>query len=270
MDLLVEPDLGSAFGFLEERLRGGRAPPGMLGIAGRCRVAYHGRAAATTDSGDRLVLVKRDGSLLLHGPDSVKPVNWQAPGARFDAALEAHELVLWARRARPVEVVEIRFEAVSLCWLAVMGGGPGLQVSGSESELRDLLRERPELVEPGFRPWARERLTDQGPMDLYGEDAQGRRVVVEVKRVPAALAEATQLWRYVEAERRRRGPDVRGILVAPRVSPRARQMLAEHGLEFVARSWDDAASRAAQAQAGPRQPKLTAFRDAEPEQTGRH
>lgn len=257
--MLLEPTIESAHEFLEARLRGGQPPSGVLAIAGRCRVEYHGRSATKTDQGDRFVLVKPDGSVLLHGPRSVKPINWQPPGAKFDVAIEKGQLLLFARRAKPVEVIEMRFESLSLCWLGEMDGGAGLQISGSEFNLRDLLRSRPELLEPGFKPWERERITDQGPMDLYGEDAQGRRVVIEVKRVPAGLAEATQLWRYVEAERRRRGPEARGILVAPRISPRALQMLHEHGLEFIERRWDDSASRAAREKSGPRQGSLASF-----------
>jgi endonuclease len=222
-------------------------------------VEYQGRSATKTDQGDRFLLVKPDGSVLVHGPRSVKPINWQPPGARFDVALEKGVLILFARRPKPVEVIELRFDQLSLCWLGTMDGGAGLQLSGSEFDLRDLLRNRPELIEPGFQPWARERITDQGPMDLYGEDAKGRRVVVEVKRVPAGLPESTQLWRYVEAERRRRGPDVRGILVAPRISPRALQMLEEHGLEFLERKWDDSAAQAARRKSGPKQGNLSAF-----------
>ena len=259
VDVLLEPTIASAYEFLAARLKGGQPPAGVLAIAGRCRVEYQGRSATKTDAGDRFVLVKPDGSVLLHGPRSVKPINWQPPGAKFDVALQNEQLLLFARRAKPVEIIEMRFEKLSLCWLGEMDAGAGLQMSGSEFDLRDLLRSRPELLEVGFKPWERERITDQGPMDLYGEDAQGRRVVIEVKRVAAGLAESTQLWRYVEAERRRRGLDVRGILVAPRISPRALQMLQEHGLEFLERRWDDSASRAAREKSGPKQGSLALF-----------
>lgn len=270
MDVLLEPTIESAAEFLGARLKGGQPPSGVLAIAGRCRVDYQGRSATKTDQGDRFILVKPDGSVLLHGPRSVKPINWQPPGARFDVAVQDHQLLLFSRRAKPVEVIEMRFDRLSFCWMGEMDAGAGLQLSGSEFHLRDLLRSRPELIEPGFKPWERERITDQGPMDLYGEDAQGRRVVVEVKRIPAGLAEATQLWRYVEAERRRRGVEVRGILVAPRISARALQMLQEQGLEFLERAWDDASSRAARERSGPRQPSLAAFATMPADQTGNH
>ncbi|MBI2078766.1 MAG: endonuclease NucS [Euryarchaeota archaeon] len=267
MDALSAPTLPVAFQFLSERLVGGQPPAGLLAVVGRCRVDYKGRALSRLDQGDRLVMVKRDGSLLIHGPTGFKPINWQPPGAKFDVALQNAALTLWARRAKPVEVVEVSFTRIELCWLGRLEDAAPLEMSGTEFDLRDLLRSKPELVEPGFRPWERERLTDQGPMDLYGEDAHGRRVVIEVKRVAAGIAEATQLWRYVEAERKRRQQEVRGILVAPKISPRALQLLEEHGLEFLARSWDDAGALAARAAPGPRQPRLSAFSE---NRTGNH
>lgn len=269
MDILLRPGLSEAHAFLEERLRGGGPAAGLTLIVGRCRGSYAGRAASRLDQGDRVVMLKRDGSFLLHGPTGFKPINWQPPGARFEVALDGSELVLRAQRSRPSEIVEVRFSHVEAVGLAVLEDLAPLQVSGSEFDLRDLLRANPDLVEPGFRPWARERITDQGPMDLYGEDARGRRVVIEVKRVPAGLAEATQLWRYVEAERRRRPVAVRGILVAPRVSPRALQFLREHDLEFLRREWTDESSLEARRGAS-RQPSLHAFiHPHEPNQTGK-
>lgn len=269
MDVLVRPDLPQAHSFLEERLRGGASTAGLILLIGRCRGSYSGRAASRLDQGDRVVLIKRDGSFLLHGPTGFKPINWQPPGARFDVALDGAELVLSARRVRPPETVEVRFSRVEAVGLAVLQDLAPLEVSGTEFELRDLFRAHPDLIEPGFQPWARERLTDQGPIDLYGEDARGRRMVIELKRIPAGLAEATQLWRYVEAERKRRPIAVRGILVAPRISPRARQFLHEHDLEFLCRTWEEDSSREAR-RASSRQPSLRAFAGpAELDQTGK-
>jgi hypothetical protein len=90
-------------------------------------------------------------------------------------------------------------------------------------------------VESGFRPLATERETSAGAVDVYGEDREGRTVVLELKRRRVGPDAVGQLVRYVEALRRELHTDaeVRGVLVAPSVTDRARELLGEEGLEFV-------------------------------------
>ncbi|PSP51500.1 endonuclease NucS, partial [Halobacteriales archaeon QH_7_68_42] len=70
----------------------------------------------------------------------------------------------------------------------------------------------------------------------YGEDRDGRTVVLELKRRRVGPDAVGQLGRYVDALERdlHAETEVRGMLVAPSVTDRARRMLAERGLEFVA------------------------------------
>jgi hypothetical protein len=90
-------------------------------------------------------------------------------------------------------------------------------------------------------------------MDIFGEDADGTPVVVELKRRRVGPAAVSQLGRYVDAVRRELGGEgdgadgdgadgdgaggdvaVRGVLVAPSVTERAEGLLDEAGFEFVA------------------------------------
>lgn len=232
MTWLQEPSLDEARRFLGQELGKLSLSSRAILVIGRCRIDYEGRAASTLDEGDRIVLVKPDGTLLVHNPTGLKPVNWQPPGGtvRVDGSTG---LVIVSSRPKPPETLRLTFTRVALVGDERVLDGAPIAVRGTEFDLRDALRSRPDLVEPGFRPWERERMTERGPMDLYGEDAQGRRVIVEVKRTRAGLAEVTQLWRYVEKERTKRGVVVRGILAAPAISDRARLLLSEHGLEFL-------------------------------------
>ena len=94
----------------------------------------------------------------------------------------------------------------------------------------------PDLVESGFEPRATERDTPAGAVDVYGVDADGNTVVVELKRRRVGPDAVGQLSRYVEALRRDGHAErrVRGVLVAPSVTDRARDLLTEEGLKFVA------------------------------------
>lgn len=210
----------------------------MVQIVGRCRIHYQGRAESTLSRGDRLVTFKPDGTLLVHTEGKLKPVNWQPPGCDLQAAVEDDVLVVTATRTKPREIVHLSFDEVHAVQSFRLRDDEELTLLGTEDDLQALLAEKPELVEPGFRVWSRERASRRGPMDLYGEDAEGHRVVVEVKRRAAAVQDVEQLRRYVEKERDAREDEVRGILVAPSVSDKARRYLADLGLEFREVDWD--------------------------------
>lgn len=93
----------------------------------------------------------------------------------------------------------------------------------------------PESIEAGFSPLATERETAAGPIDVFGTDADGRIVAVEVKTVRCGPDAVSQLDRYVAALRRDLHADaeIRGILAGPSVTRRAHRMLTERGFEFV-------------------------------------
>ena len=211
----------------------------LVQVAARCSIDYQGRAESRLESGQRLMLFKPDGTLLVHTATKLKPVNWQPPGCTFSADREDGAVVLTACREKPKETVRIALEEVLAVLSLDLDDGEALDLVGSEDDLQAFLAKRPDLVEPGFKFRERERASGRGPMDLYGEDALGRRVVVECKRRAAGVAEADQLRRYVERERRaRQGVQVRGILLAPTVSETARRYLADLDLEYRELDWD--------------------------------
>jgi len=207
----------------------------MVTLFGRCSVEYDGRAASSLGPGDRHVTLKPDGATLVHTDEGQQPVNWQPPGsahsvAAVDGALEVH-----SERSNPEESLEITFETVAHAAAFDVSDPEELAVTGTEADLKERILDNPALVESGFTPLATERATPAGAVDIYGEDATGRTVVVELKRRRVGPDAVGQLDRYVGALERdlHAGTEVRGILVAPSVTDRARQLLAKKGLEFV-------------------------------------
>ena len=208
----------------------------LITIFGRCTVEYDGRAASSLGLGRRLLLLKPDGTALVHTDENQKPVNWQPPGSEHHAVVRDGRLRVRSVRTSPDETLDVHFETVEQLSAMAVSGRRDLSVTGSEADLRNALLDRPAVIESGFEPLATERPTDAGPIDLFGRDTDGRPVVVELKRRRVGPSAASQLQRYVAAIEREDGDDaaVRGILVAPSVTDRARRLLAEHGLEFVA------------------------------------
>jgi RecB family endonuclease NucS len=92
----------------------------------------------------------------------------------------------------------------------------------------------PQLLEDGFKPISYEKKVKPGFVDVYGEDKNGRFVVVEVKRKTAGKEAVLQLAKYIEAVKSRTNREVRGILVAPNIAKDVQRLLETLGLEFKA------------------------------------
>lgn len=207
----------------------------LVTVFGRCTVEYEGRAASHLGPGDRLVVLKPDGTVLVHTDEGQKPVNWQPPGCTHEPGVEDGRFRIRSVRTAPDEELVVDFERVDQVSTFDVTDATDLALSGTEEDLRQRILDDPALVEPGFRPLATERETPAGAVDVYGEDRNGATVVVELKRKRVGPDAVGQLSRYVEALDRELHADaeIRGILVAPSVTPRARKLLAEKGLEFV-------------------------------------
>jgi RecB family endonuclease NucS len=227
----TNPSIATARSILEA----GLDSDAVVTVFGECTVDYEGRAASTLGPGDRHVMCKPDGTVLVHTDEGHQPVNWQPPGCTHEVSVEDETLVLRSERSTPEEELLVRFRNVEHVAAFDVTDPEELSLSGTEEDLRERVLEEPALVESGFAPLSTERETPAGAVDIYGEDADGRAVVVELKRRRVGPDAVGQLARYVEALERdlHDETDVRGILVAPSVTDRARTLLAERGLEFV-------------------------------------
>lgn len=207
----------------------------LVTLFGRCTVDYEGRAASTLGPGDRHVMLKPDGTALVHTDEGQKPVNWQPPGCDHDVTVEDGHLVVRSERSTPAEELFVQFDEVAHAARFDVTDPTDLSLTGTEEDLRQRILDDPDLVESGFSPLATERTTPAGAVDIYGQDSDGRTVVVELKRRRVGPDAVGQVDRYVGALERDLHADarVRGILVAPSITDRARDLLAEKGMEFV-------------------------------------
>ncbi|MFB6223342.1 MAG: endonuclease NucS [Haloarcula sp.] len=207
----------------------------LVTLVGPCTVEYEGRAASSLGLGDRHVMLKPDGAALVHTDEGQQPVNWQPPGCDHEVTVDDGSLVVQSTRSTPEESLEVVFETVAHAAAFDVNDSEDLALTGTESDLKDRILDDPALVETGFTPLATERETPAGAVDIYGEDTDGRTTILELKRRRVGPDAVGQLDRYVEALDRDLHADteVRGVLIAPSVTDRARQLLAEKGLEFV-------------------------------------
>lgn len=229
VDHVIAPDAEALEAFLRRHLRS----DALVQVAAECEVLYHGRAASTADAGDYLLIVKRDGSLQLHGDTGIKPVNWQPQVDDVHLELDDGRLALTAQRFTPPEWVRVTFLAVGFAQAVELTETSGFVLMGTEAEMQRALALEPERIEAGLEVLELELPTPVGGIDLYARDVEGRLVVVELKRGRANQEAVHQLQRYVAAVRDQLDDaDVRGILAAPEITGPALERLQGIGLEY--------------------------------------
>jgi RecB family endonuclease NucS len=217
-------------------------------IVARCEVRYTGRLTALLPEALRLLMIKSDGSVMVHADTGgFKPSNWMtAP-----TVIEEEPGSIVVRKRAGEDRLEIRVAETLSDVTHDMGQAAALEKEGVERELQQLLADSPESVGEGFRLVRREWPTDIGPVDLMCRDRDDGWVAVEIKRV-ATIDAVEQLTRYLERLSGEPGfASCRGVLAAADIKPQARVLAESRGIACV--EVDPAVLR------GDREPDLTLF-----------
>lgn len=203
-------------------------------IVGNCWVEYRGRASSKLEAGERIVILKEDGSLLVHRSVGYEPVNWQPPGCLFHVGVSGAGKVLQIKavRRKPAESVRISFDHVFLVSVLNLVDTGIFELYATEEDMQRAILMQPSLIEEGFKPISYEKKVEPGFVDVYGVDKQGRFVVVEIKRKIANQEAVLQLARYVKAVRSLVNREVRGILAAPDLVKGVQRLLSSLSLDF--------------------------------------
>jgi RecB family endonuclease NucS len=219
-------------------------------LVARCEVTYSGRLNAYLPESTRLLILKADGSVLVHADaGGYKPLNWMTPPVVLEDGGDV--LVVRKRAGSSEDRLEIRLHEVLSDVEHEMGEAAALEKDGVERDLQQALAAQPEALEGGLRLVRREWPTDVGPVDLMCRDADGGWVAVEIKRI-ATIDAVEQLGRYLDCIRVDPAKAAcRGILAAHQVKPQAATLAQQRGLQTI--EVDVALLR------GEREPELTLF-----------
>jgi endonuclease len=214
-------------------------------VIAQCSVDYAGRLTAYLPPARRLLIVKADGSVLVHSDGgSYKPLNWMSPPCKL-----REEENRWTVTNKAGEQLVITIEEVFHDSSHALGVDPGLQKDGVESHLQVLLAEQIETLGAGWRLVRREYPTAIGPVDILCRDANGATVAVEIKR-RGEIDGVEQLTRYLELLNR--DPllaPVKGVFAAQEIKPQARVLAEDRGISCavldyeVLRGLDDPTTR---------------------------
>jgi RecB family endonuclease NucS len=203
-------------------------------VIARCSVDYVGRLTAHLPSALRLLIVKADGSVLVHSDGgSYKPLNWMSPPCRL-----TEEPGLWSVTGKSGETLQITITEMISDTSVDLGVDPGLVKDGVEAHLQELLAVQLDLLGDGWRLVRREYPTPIGPVDLMCRDASGESVAVEIKR-RGEIDGVEQLTRYLELLNR--DPllaPVHGIFAAQEIKPQARVLATDRGIRCVTLNYD--------------------------------
>ena len=206
-------------------------------VVARCQVDYSGRLTAHLPVATRLIMVKSDGSVLIHADGgSYKPLNWMSPPCTLRESEEDGPdggAVVWTVSAtKSDDTLRIRLDEVLHDSAHELGVDPGLQKDGVEKHLQELLAEHTAALGEGLSLVRREFMTAVGPVDLLCRE-DGGSVAVEIKR-RGDIDGVEQLTRYLELMNR--DPQlrpVRGIFAAQEIKPQARTLAEDRGIECV-------------------------------------
>ncbi len=217
-------------------------------VIARCSVDYSGRLSAHLPLATRLLLVKADGSVLVHSDGgSYKPLNWMSPPCRLSVADVAPGSDAAAAGVREVWTVQhnkvedrlvIHVHEVLHDSEHELGIDPGLVKDGVEAHLQALLAEHVHTFGEGFALIRREYMTAIGPVDLLLRDGDGRTVAVEIKR-RGEIDGVEQLTRYLELLNR--DPllaPVSGVFAAQEIKPQARVLATDRGIRCLTVDYD--------------------------------
>jgi RecB family endonuclease NucS len=217
-------------------------------LVARCEVVYTGRLTATLAEAVRLIVLKTDGSVLVHDDSGgYKPLNWMTPPTVVEEG--DGRIVVRKRAGKSEDRLEIRVTELLSDVTHDMGESAALQKDGVERHLQEELAARPAALGQRLQLVRREWPTDIGPVDLMCRDEKGDWVAVEIKRV-GTIDAVEQLTRYLE---RIEIEGCRGVLAAQSIKPQARTLAEARGIHCV--EIDLAVLR------GEREPELTLFAD---------
>ena len=215
-------------------------------VIARCHVDYDGRLTAHLPLATRLLMVKADGSVLVHSDGgSYKPLNWMSPPCAMaevsptpEEAADGVTQVWVVQHAKSEDRLRVCLHEVLHDSHHDLGIDPGLVKDGVEAHLQKLLAEHIHTLGDGWSLVRREHMTAIGPVDILARDHSRQHVAIEIKR-RGEIDGVEQLTRYLELMNRdpHLAPVV-GVFAAQEIKPQARVLAEDRGIRCVVLDYD--------------------------------
>ncbi len=197
-----------------------------------CSVEYSGRTGSHLGEGERLIVVKGDGCMMVHRGRDYQPVNWQPSGCIIQVQLNEDVLLVKAVRPSPLESLTVSMKEIQFLGSFALTDTAEFILHASEEEMQRAIILQPELIEPGFKILEYEKRVPPGFVDVFGIDRDGNLVVIEIKKDAAGFPVVKQLLEYVKYIDKPPGKKLRAVIVAPSIAKGSQATLAKSGIEF--------------------------------------
>ena len=228
MTILDHPDFQLARDAIVKALERRR----LVVLVASCTVNYSGRTGSKLGEGERLVVLKQDGCVLVHRARDYKPVNWQPSGCIIHASLDEDRLVVRVVRPSPAESLLITIRRLQFLGSFDLRDEAEFLLHATEGDMQKAIILEPNVIEEGLQIMDFEKKVVPGFVDVYAIDAGGNTVVIEIKKDPAGLPAIKQLVEYLKYLPPPAGRRLRPMIVAPSLAKGSQLLLAKMGIEF--------------------------------------
>ena len=150
MKYLLFPTPKDVLDFVEENHR--RTPEKtILFLIGDCRIDYTGRAKSVLGFGERIVLVKHDGTVIVHRGTMREPVNWQPPDTRVSFEFDQDYFIISTRHYKPREKMKIFFRDIKMILATPLRDVASIRITDMEKDFTEKIIDDPNIIEGGLR-----------------------------------------------------------------------------------------------------------------------
>ena len=198
-------------------------------LIAKCNIKYNGRAISKIDWGERIILIKEDKTILIHRKFGSEPINWQ-PAEGYIEIEKSNIIQINAFRLKPKENLLIEIKDVILFASIKLLDEAIFEMGLTEKDIYRAIKFSPDIIESEFRIKSIQKRIKTGITDFIGVDKSGKNVIVEVKKNSIKIDDVNQLNKYFRIFNNK---NWRGIILAPNISSKAKELLTQYNLEYV-------------------------------------
>ena len=145
----------------------------------RCSVRYSGRAESFLNTGDRIIIIKSDKTLLVHQPSGNNAINYMKSNTSHSLSVQDKKLLLKSTNLLQKESMDVLIDKMHFFNTHKLEDSESIVVAGTEEDMSKMLYENPNMIEDGFTAVSKEEQTKYGFIDVFCTDKNGILVILK-------------------------------------------------------------------------------------------